>query len=67
MIGKYLMALVIGALLTEPIPAQQPPALPAGWTDGYANANGIRIHYWRSGGDKPPSVMAHGSSDDGLC
>jgi pimeloyl-ACP methyl ester carboxylesterase len=29
--------------------------------------NGIRIHYWRSGGNKPPLVLAHGSSDDGLC
>src|SRR5918997_3105648 len=43
-----------------------PPA-PAGWTDGYVVANGIRIHYWRTGGNKPPLVMAHGSSDDGLC
>lgn len=30
-------------------------------------ANGIRIHYWRTGGDKPPLIMAHGYSDDGLC
>ena len=40
---------------------------PAGWTDGYVMANGIRIHYWRTGGDKPVLLMAHGSSDDGLC
>jgi pimeloyl-ACP methyl ester carboxylesterase len=43
------------------------PPPPAGWTDGYVIANGIRIHYWRTGGDKTPLVMAHGSSDDGLC
>ena len=31
-------------------------------------ANGIRLHYWRTGGaDKTPLVLAHGSSDDGLC
>lgn len=43
-------------------------AQPANWTDGYVLANGIRIHYWRTGGaDKPALVMAHGSSDDGLC
>ena len=30
-------------------------------------ANGIRIHYWRTGGDKPVLVLAHGFSDDGLC
>jgi len=47
--------------------AGRPPAPPAGWTDGYVMANGIRIHYWRTGGDKPVLVMAHGSSDDGLC
>jgi pimeloyl-ACP methyl ester carboxylesterase len=43
------------------------PQLPAGWTDGYVQANGIRIHYWRTGGTKPALVLAHGSSDDGLC
>ena len=43
------------------------PQPPAGWTDGYVMANGIRIHYWRTGGNKPALVMAHGSSDDGLC
>jgi pimeloyl-ACP methyl ester carboxylesterase len=40
---------------------------PEGWTDAYVLANGIRIHYWRTGGDKPVMVMAHGSSDNGLC
>ncbi len=43
------------------------PAPPAGWTDAYVMANGIRIHYWRTGGDKPVMILAHGSSDDGLC
>lgn len=43
------------------------PQPPAGWSDGYVVANGIRIHYWRTGGNKPPLVLAHGSSDDGLC
>jgi pimeloyl-ACP methyl ester carboxylesterase len=38
-----------------------------GWTDGYVMANGIRIHYWRTGGDKPVMLMAHGFTDDGLC
>lgn len=56
-------ALTIGFV----VPALAGPEPPAGWTDGYVMANGIRIHYWRTGGDKPPLVMAHGSSDDGLC
>jgi pimeloyl-ACP methyl ester carboxylesterase len=30
-------------------------------------ANGIRLHYLRSGGDKPPLVLAHGFSDSGAC
>ena len=45
----------------------QPPSPPPGWTDGYVLANGIRIHYWRTGGNKPVLLMAHGSSDNGLC
>ena len=45
----------------------QPPSPPAGWLDRYVMANGIRIHYWRTGGDKPVLLMAHGSSDYGLC
>ena len=45
----------------------RPPSPPAGWTDGYVLANGIRIHYWRTGGNKTVLLMAHGSSDDVLC
>lgn len=49
-------------------PAAAGPEPPTGWTDGYVMANGIRIHYWRTGGEnKPALVLAHGSSDDGLC
>jgi len=33
----------------------------------YVNANGIRIHYHRTGGDKPTIVFAHGFSDNGMC
>ena len=44
------------------------PGRPAAeWPDGFVMANGIRIHYWRTGGDKPVLLMAHGSSDNGLC
>ena len=39
----------------------------AQWQDGYVQANGIRIHYTRTGGDKPPVVLCHGSTDAGLC
>jgi pimeloyl-ACP methyl ester carboxylesterase len=53
-------SLISGAWAISPTP-------PSDWKDGYVTANGIRIHYWRTGGAKPVMVMAHGSSDDGLC
>lgn len=37
------------------------------WQSGEVEANGVRIHYTRTGGDKPPVVLAHGVTDDGLC
>jgi pimeloyl-ACP methyl ester carboxylesterase len=61
--SRILMVTLLGAAV---LPAG-PPSPPAHWTDGYVLANGIRIHYWRTGGNKPPLVLAHGSSDDGLC
>jgi N-formylmaleamate deformylase len=39
-------------------------------TDWHArdiHANGVRLHYFRTGGQKPPLVLAHGLSDDALC
>ena len=36
------------------------------WMDGTVEANGIRLHYWRTGGDKTPIVLAHGLTDNGL-
>jgi pimeloyl-ACP methyl ester carboxylesterase len=37
------------------------------WSSGSVTANGINIHYHRTGGDKPPLILAHGFSDNGLC
>ena len=37
------------------------------WQSGDVEANGIRLHYTRTGGAKAPVVLAHGFSDDGLC
>jgi len=37
------------------------------WTSGYVNTNGLQIHYYRTGGDKPQVVINHGAGDDGLC
>jgi len=37
------------------------------WMDGYVTTNGIKLHYYRTGGDKPQVVINHGAGDDGLC
>jgi len=37
------------------------------WQDAFVTANGIQLHYWRTGGDKPPLVLSHGITDNGLC
>jgi N-formylmaleamate deformylase len=40
----------------------------AEWAQGDVLTNGIRMHYYRTGnGDKPPLVLCHGGSDNGLC
>ena len=36
------------------------------WKSSYVESNGIRMDYTRTGGDRPPLVLAHGFSDDGL-
>jgi pimeloyl-ACP methyl ester carboxylesterase len=37
------------------------------WQSGFAHANGLRLHYTRTGGDRPPIVLAHGVTDSGPC
>ncbi len=37
------------------------------WMQGDVTTNGMRMHYYRTGGDKPPLVLCHGFSDNGLC
>jgi pimeloyl-ACP methyl ester carboxylesterase len=37
------------------------------WSDEYVHTNGIRIHYYRTGGAKPPLLLLHGVTDSGLC
>ena len=37
------------------------------WQSGDVTANGIKIHYTRTGGGKTPLVLNHGATDNGLC
>jgi pimeloyl-ACP methyl ester carboxylesterase len=37
------------------------------WQAREVHANGIRLHYYRTGGEKPPVVLVHGLSDDARC
>ena len=37
------------------------------WQTGYVETNGLRLHYTRTGGNKPPIVLAHGVTDAGPC
>lgn len=42
-------------------------ALVSEWQTSFVDADGLRLHYTRTGGAKPPLVLAHGVTDDGLC
>jgi len=37
------------------------------WSRGDCDANGVRIHYLRTGGAKPPVVLLHGLMGSGAC
>lgn len=37
------------------------------WQSDYIETNGLKLHYTRTGGNKPPFILTHGFSDDGLC
>ncbi len=37
------------------------------WTEGFVNSNGMKIHYYRTGGNKPKVIFNHGAGDDGSC
>ncbi len=37
------------------------------WRKGICEANGIKVHYLRTGGEKPPVVLLHGLTANGAC
>jgi pimeloyl-ACP methyl ester carboxylesterase len=69
MVKSYLQLLTFMILLPSMALQAQFVKIPDGWTDGYAYANGIRIHYYHAlpAQGKPVMVMAHGVTDNGLC
>ena len=37
------------------------------WPEHYLTLNGVRFHYYRTGGDKPPLVLCHGWTNNAMC
>jgi N-formylmaleamate deformylase len=37
------------------------------YTEGDVSIKGVKIHYYRTGGKKPPFILLHGATDNGLC
>jgi len=37
------------------------------YSEGDFKAGKVKIHYYRTGGQKPPFVLLHGATDNGLC
>ncbi|MHC4205661.1 MAG: alpha/beta fold hydrolase [Planctomycetota bacterium] len=67
---KYMFLLMpIVSILAgcENSSGQVKPVPYANWESNSVKSNGIRIHYWRTGGvGKPVMIMAHGVTDYGL-
>jgi len=41
--------------------------LPSHWSESKVSANGLRHHYYRTGGEKPQLVLLHGFQEDAIC
>src|SRR5256885_12754524 len=41
--------------------------IPSHWSEGFVEANGIRHHYYRMGGEKPQLVLLHGFQESAIC
>ncbi len=68
--SRFFLRLFFMGMLLYPIMASaQLIKLPDGWSDGYALANGARLHYYQAtpANGKPVMVMVHGVTDNGLC
>lgn len=65
---RPLLAAATIAIAAAPLHAAEPPGLPDGWSQGYVYANGSRLNYYHAvpAPEKPPIVMVHGVTDNGL-
>ena len=67
---RYIYLLIPILLLLTGCESDSGPVEPvpyANWESNSVMSNGIRIHYWRTGGEgKPVMIMAHGVTDYGL-
>jgi len=62
-----VLAILLAGCGGAPEQAAQEADTGGEWESAYAGVNGIRIHYWRTGGEgKPAIVMAHGITDYGM-
>jgi pimeloyl-ACP methyl ester carboxylesterase len=68
-IRKLAFSIVLLSAVAGLAAAAEPPGLPAGWTEAFVYANGIRMNYYHAVAEpgKPVIVMAHGATDIGLC
>ncbi len=41
--------------------------LPSHWSESTVSANGLRHHYYRTGGEKPQLVLLHGFQESAIC
>jgi Alpha/beta hydrolase family len=41
--------------------------LPSHWSESEVSANGLRHHYYRTGGEKPQLVLLHGFQESAIC
>jgi hypothetical protein len=64
-----IRSIMIFPLLLPIVGFSQQVKIPDHWSDGYAYANGIRIHYYHAipNKGKPVIIMVHGATDNGLC
>lgn len=65
---SHTVAVFAGVIgLGHAVEAADTPRSYLNWRSGNVTSNGLRLHYWRTGGEgKPVLILAHGITDYGL-